>query len=395
MNNKNNGSIPNDITSIETIYNELNSSVQKIKQTKLTGEIISNKLSDKHTYITLKSGDYQISCIGWSKSYPNIKQGTNVEVTGALGLFKKNLSIYFNVKDIKIIGDGNYLNSHAELRQKIINLGWNLNKRIIMTYPQNIAIITALEGAAIQDILQTFKIDNFLGTVYIKNTIVQGKQCPQSVIQAIDYFAQSNLQIDMLMITRGGGSYDDLVGFSDWNLLEKIHNCPLITLSAVGHQIDNQLSDEVADYKFPTPSLGAKFIVETQKEFHLMINKMKTKSAQINDKIINSKNKINYVRDNYHNIIHSYEEREMNDNIKKYKDFVNKITTKWTKVKTDFYNKLSTVKPTIFKDNEVTSVSDFINPQTNKEVSPKKIEIIFADGKVNLYYKIANYEFRQ
>ena len=385
----------NILYNIENIYNELNSSVQKIKQTKLIGEIISNKLSDKHSYITLKNDDFQINCIAWSKSFLNIKQGTTVELTGNVSLFKKNLSVYFNVKDIKIIGDGNYLNSHAELRQKIINLGWNLNKKYINVYPLNIGIITALEGAALQDILQIFKKDNFVGTVYIKNAIVQGKQCPQSVIQAIDYFTQSGLQLDVLMITRGGGSYDDLVGFSDWNLLEKIYLCSFLTLSAVGHQIDNQLSDEVADYKFATPSIGAKFIVESQKGYYTLINKMKDKRDKINDVIINSKNKINYIRDNYNNIMNSYDKKEMTDSLSKYKKIINKISTDWSKVKTEFYNKLSNIKPTIFKKDEVTSIADFINPYTKQEITPKKIEIIFADGKVNLYYRIINYEFRQ
>ena len=386
----------NNSTTIENIYNELNTSVQKIKQTKLIGEIISNKLSDKHSYITLKNGDYQISCIAWSKSFPDIKQGTTVEITGTVSLFKKNLSVYFNVKDIKMIGDGNYLNSHTELRQKIFDLGWNLNKKYLAKYPLNIGIITSSEGAALQDVLQTLKLDNFVGTIYVRNAIVQGKQCPQSVMQGIDYFVQSGLPLDVLMITRGGGSYDDLVGFSDWNLLEKIYLCPFLTLSAVGHQIDNQLSDEVADYKFATPSLGAKFIVETQKEYYSLINKIKGKTEIINERIINSKNRINYVRDNYTNIIHSYEKKEMTDKLAKYKNLINKVSNDWSKVKTEFYNRLSNIKPTIFKEKEkeVTSITDFINPQTKQESAPKKIEIIFADGKVNLYYRIISHEFR-
>jgi exodeoxyribonuclease VII large subunit len=381
--------------SIETIYNELNKSVQNIKQYKISGEIISNKLSDKHTYITLKNGDLQISCIGWGQSFPNIKQGSNVEINGYVGIFKKNLSIYFNIKDIKIVGVGEYLNSHSELRQKIIDLGWNINKKQIKMFPYNIGIITSLEGAALQDILQAFKLDKFIGTIYIKNAIVQGKQCSQSIISGIEYFEKNNIPIDLLMITRGGGSYDDLVGFSSWNLLEKIHNTQFITLSAVGHQIDNQLSDEVADYKFATPSLGAKFIVETQKGFYELLNNAKNKLISFNEQLINSKKKINYIRDNYNNIINSYEKKELLDKLSKYQNIVNIISNDWSKVKTDFYNKLSNIKPTIYKENEITSINDFVNPITKKESNPKKIEIIFADGKVNIYYKIINYEFRQ
>jgi exodeoxyribonuclease VII large subunit len=390
-----NNNLTNNSTSIENIYNEIQLSVQKIKQTKLTGEVISNKLSDKHTYITLKNGEWQINCIAWSKSFPNIKQGTNIEITGSVCLFKKNLSVYFNVKDIKIVGDGNYINLYAELRQKIIDFGWGFNKKQLTMYPKTIGIITALEGAAVQDILQTFKLDNMNGTIYIKNALVQGKQCPQSVISAIEYFEKSNLSLDILMITRGGGSYDDLIGFSDWSLLEKIHNCKFLTLSAVGHQTDNQLSDEVADYKFATPSLGAKFIVETQKKYYELFNKIKNKTLTLNEKIYTSMNKINYIRDNYNNIIHSYDKKEFTDKLSKYKNLITKVSNNWSKVKTDFYNRLSNIKPTIFKNNEVTSITDFINPITKTEITPKKIEIIFADGKVNLYYRIINYEFNQ
>lgn len=385
----------NNLSSIENIYIQINSSIQKIKQNKLIGEVISNKLSDKHTYITLKNGEWQINCIGWSKSFPNIKQGSNVEITGSLSLFKKNLSVYFNIRDIKLVGEGNYLNLYAVQRQKIIDLGWTINKKQLSTYPTNIGIITSLEGAAVQDILQTFKLDNMSGSIYVKNALVQGKQCSQSIISAIEYFEMGDLPIDLLMITRGGGSYDDLVGFSDWKLLEKIHNCKFTTLSAVGHQIDNQLSDEVADYKFATPSLGAKFIVETQKAYYELFEKIKNRVLKLNEKIFSSMNKINYIRDNYNNIVQEYDKKELTEKLNEYKKFITKISNNWSVVKTEFYNRLSNIKPTIFKENEVTTINDFINPITKIETSPKKIEIIFADGKVSLYYRIINYEFSQ
>ena len=383
--------------SLEIIYNNLFSALQNIKITKITGEIISNKISDRHSYITLKNGELQLSCIGWNKNYTEIKNGTTVEISGILGIFKKNFSVYFNVKDIKVIGTGIYLNSHCELRQKIIDLGWINNKKKLSKFPQNIGIITSLEGAAVQDILQALRLDNFIGNVFIKHAIVQGAKCPQSVINAIEYFEKSNFNIDLLVITRGGGSYTDLEGFSDWNVLEKIHNTNFITFSAIGHQIDNQLSDEVADYKFATPSLGAKFIAETQKSYYNLLETIKCKLKVYNDLIINSKNKLDTIKVNYQNIIHSYDKKEQLDTLSKYKDFIHKIQNKWTMTKTNFYNKLSNVKPTIYKNDgiELSTITEFINPITLKEITPKKIEIIFADGIVKLYYRIIDYEFRQ
>ena len=72
----------NNINLIEDLYSELYKSIQYIKTKKITGEVISNKQSDKHCYITIKNGDYQLSCIGWSKNYPDIKKGLNVEIIG-------------------------------------------------------------------------------------------------------------------------------------------------------------------------------------------------------------------------------------------------------------------------------------------------------------------------
>jgi exodeoxyribonuclease VII large subunit len=388
--NNTSGNIINEIENVSVL---LSTYVQSIKCIKLTGEVISNKTTSGNSYITIKNGDWQINCIGWSRSFPEIKTGFNVEIIGSLNIFKKNLSVYYNIKNIKVVGSGDYLNSHADLRQKICNLGWNINKKYLNKFPMTIGILTSIEGAAVQDILQSLKLDKFIGQVLIFNVLVQGKQCSQSVIYGIEYFHKLNIDLDLLMITRGGGSYDDLVGFSDFNLLESIHKCKYITLSAVGHQIDNQLSDEVADYKFATPSLGAKFIVETQQKYLSLLEKVKNKLIGLGEKIIVCKNKINYVRDNYKNIINLYDRKELNAQISKYKNNLEKITNSWAKTKTDFYSKLSNLKPTIYKTQEVTSITDFIDGETKKELTPKKIEIIFADGKVNLYYKIIDYEF--
>ena len=176
----------------------------------ITGEIISIKPSDKHLYLTIKNQDNQINCIFWNNTPDKIKNGDKIKITGFLSIMKKNLSIYFNVKKIEKIGSGDYMVSFVELKNKIINLGWAQNKKSIISFPYNIGIITSLEGAALQDILQTFKLDSCIGNIYLKNAIVQGKQCPASVISGIKYFNDNfnnNFNnIDILLITRGGGS---------------------------------------------------------------------------------------------------------------------------------------------------------------------------------------------
>jgi exodeoxyribonuclease VII large subunit len=356
----------------------------------IKGEIISVKPSDKHQYITIKNGDYQINCISWNKCYENLKDGDNIKINGFLNVLKKNLSIYYNIKKLEKIGNGNYMNSFIELKNKITSMGWLLNKKTITVFPFNIGIISSLEGAAIQDILQTFKIDNLIGNVYIKNAIVQGKQCPNSVINGIKYFNNFN-NLDLLLITRGGGSNEDLIGFSDFNLLQEIHNCKLITISAVGHQIDNQLSDLVCDYFFATPSIAAKFIVEKQKEYLKNIQEFKTELDKMIEKFNESKIIFNNI--NYNNIVKNLEEKELKDKILIYKNNLNSLISYYNRSKIRFLNELSKLKPTIFKNKvELNSITDFIDPETNIEKRNKKIEIIFNDGKININYKIINFE---
>ncbi len=380
----------NEENSIKNITDYVYDIIKDLDFEEIKGEIISIKPSDKHQYITIKNGDYQINCISWNKCYENLKDGDNIKINGFLNVLKKNLSIYYNIKKLEKVGNGNYMNSFIELKNKITSMGWLLNKKTITGFPFNIGIISSLEGAAIQDILQTFKIDNLIGNVYIKNAIVQGKQCPISVINGIKYFDNFN-NLDLLLITRGGGSNEDLIGFSDFNLLQEIHNCKLITISAVGHQIDNQLSDLVCDYFFATPSIAAKFIVEKQKEYLKNIQEFKSELDKIIEKF--NESKIIFKNINYNNILKNLEERELKDKILIYKNNLNSIISYYNRSKIRFLNELSKLKPTIFKNKvELSSITDFIDPETNIEKRNKKIEIIFNDGKININYKIINYE---
>ena len=382
----------------DTIYNiisELDTCIHINEDTSVNinsieGEILSIKPSGKNQYITIKNGDYQISCISWGNIYDS-KEGDIVEIIGKLSILKKNLSLYFNIKKLQKIGTGNYAQSFVELKNKIINLGWCNNKREINNFPYNIGIISSLEGAAIQDIFQTFKLDKLNGNVFVKNAIVQGKQCPSSVIEGIKYFNETEIKVDLLLITRGGGSNEDLIGFSDFKLLEEIHNSNIITISAVGHQIDNQLSDIVADYYFATPSIAAKFIVEKQKIFIEEILNIKEKINNILLKYQEDKEKI--INFNVDLAITNYEKIELNSKLNIYKNVINDILQKYNNSKITFYNNISKIKPTMFIEGtfgnneiEINSVENLINSKA------KKMQIIFHDGMVIINYKINSFE---
>ncbi len=388
------------------ILNNLN----KYKFCELKVEIINLKISDSNAWINIKSEEFQITSIFWKITYNNnyniyktLNKGDLVILKGNFGIMKKNLSIYFNIKSIQKFGKGDYLDIYENYRIKIKQNNLGFLKKKLIGFPYNIGIITALGGAAIQDILQTFKFDYFIGNVIIKNSIVQGAQCPKSIINSIEWF-ESNYhtefkdfgQLDILMITRGGGGWEDLVGFSDWNLLTKISNTRFITLSAVGHQIDNQLSDEVADYKYPTPSLGAKFITETQQLFKNNLNNYTESLNKILNNYLNIKNRMNsYIQPNYNNIIKNYDIKNMLCLVKFSKFTLGNILNKFNNIKNKFFTELTTMKPTIIRKKELTSIYDFItieNNEQNIKTKSKKIDIYFIDGRIKISYKLIDYE---
>lgn len=378
---------------LEFLYKELNAVLLSNKLKSLIGELISFKISGYNAYISIKISEYQINCNFWqiTKSkdltiYKSFKEGDKIKLDGYFSILQKSFSVYFNVKSMGKVGLGDYLALHDLNRKKIKELGWDSNKKILDKFPYTVGIITAIEGAAIQDILQAFKLDNFIGNIIIINAIVQGKQCPQSIISKIEWAEQNYPNLDVLMITRGGGSFEDLVGFSNWELVKRIKTSKLITLSAVGHQIDNQLSDEVADYKFATPSLGAKFITGLQQSY---IDNLKNCKLMINfyeTKIKESKERIGLVAKSYDKIISNYNLKEIREKLYKYSAYVKNKINSYHQAKSKYLNMITSIQPKILKaGKEITSINDIIN------TSPKKIEIVLPDGRAMISYRIMEY----
>lgn len=391
-----------DFFDITNVFKDITSLLNLHTDIKIVCEIISFKITGGNAWINIKSNEFQFLSIFWKitadqkyNELKSIKPGEKYIFKGKFAIMKKNLQIYFNIKSMVKFGKGDYLNIFDEYRIKIQELGLGQPKRELEVFPSNIGIITALGGAAIQDILQTLKLDKFIGNIIIKNALVQGSQCPNSIISSIEWFEDNykQNQIDLLMITRGGGGWEDLVGFSNWELLIKLHQTNFLSLSAVGHQIDNQLTDEICDYKFATPSIGAKFIVETQQKYKSNFYGYKDILENVIQRYKTLRDKFYHSIDtNYTNIIKKYDMKDIIIKVKKYSNQIQRILIQYANLKNNFYSQLSNLKPTIIRKNELTSIEDFVNTETNTDIKPKKIEIYFIDGMVGLSYKIIKYE---
>lgn len=254
----------------------------------ILGEVSNFRTSKNNVYFNLKDENAMINCVIWDydkKKTSKIENGSKIKAYGNMNVFSKSGTYIFTIYNYNTIGIGNLFQEYDNLKTHYNKLGY-FNENIKKKLPNvinKVGILTAIDGAALQDFLYVTKKNNFLGKIYVKNCIVQGKDCPLSIVNGLKEVDKLNL--DVIVIARGGGGFEDLYGFSDKKVIEEIHNSNTVIISAIGHETDFMISDFVADIRAPTPSIAGE----------LISNKKTYNSGEINailnhiNTIINSK----------------------------------------------------------------------------------------------------------
>lgn len=221
------------------------------------GEISNFKESHGNYYFVLKDELSTISCIYFnnnSLSIDNYVDGLKVIVKGRVAVYEKagNYSIY--VREIELTGLGKFYIELEALKQKLYNKGMfsEIYKKPIPKYPKKIGVVTAKNGAAIKDITKTIYNKNPYAKIVLYPSQVQGQDAYLSIINGIMKLDSMNL--DVLIIGRGGGSIEDLYNFNNEKLAETIFNAKTPIISAVGHEINESISDLVSDFRVSTPT---------------------------------------------------------------------------------------------------------------------------------------------
>jgi exodeoxyribonuclease VII large subunit len=270
--------------------------LENFKQTlALEGEISNLKNSNGNCYFTLKDEYSSINAIMWNNTIDYVN-GDNVVINGKLNLYNKNGSYNILVNKIKKVGLGDIYQAYEKKKELFLKKGYfdDTNKKKIKNNLKSIGIVTALNGAAIKDILYVLEKNKFCGEIFIKNCKVQGSNCAKSIVKGIEYFCEH--KVDLILIARGGGSFEDLMGYSEDIVIESINKCPILTMSAVGHEVDTMLSDYVADIRAPTPSIAGEIICKYQKnnisEIYEYKNNLINIEKQILKKISNYKEQL-------------------------------------------------------------------------------------------------------
>lgn len=215
-----------------------------------------------HLYFSLKDPSAQIRCAFFRQrnSLLNFRlaDGMKVLVRGRISLYEPRGDYQLIVEHMEPAGEGDLHRAYELLKQTLQAQGlFNQSlKKAIPGMPQCIGVITSPAGAAIRDILHILKRRYPVAQIIIYPSAVQGRDAAENLCRMVE-LADRRQECDVLIISRGGGSLEDLWAFNDEVLARGIHLCTLPVISGIGHEIDFTIADFVADLRAPTPSAAA------------------------------------------------------------------------------------------------------------------------------------------
>ena len=227
------------------------------------GEIAEmKKHTSGHVYFTLLGRESRISCALFKNYHSFVpqwpKNGDEVIAEGGVSVYAPRGSYQLLVRRLVPVGKGAADRARQELQALLEKEGLFdvRRKRPLPPYPEKVAVVTSLTGAALQDVLSVSAGRMPSCSILVIPTLVQGYDSPAEIAEALEKAAKIP-DLDCVMLVRGGGSRDDLLPFDDERVVRAVAGCPVPLVTGVGHEIDSTLSDLAADLFAPTPSAAA------------------------------------------------------------------------------------------------------------------------------------------
>jgi len=256
----------------------------------------------KHMYFSLvdeysmiKTAMFENNCkkIGFEP-----ENGLHVYVNGYVSIYDKRSEYQIIAYNIIPVKKGSLLIAFEQLKAKLQDLGLfeDSVKKQIPALPLKIGVITSKNGAVIRDIIKILNKRYGNYHLILRNTPVQGNEAAKEICRAISDFEEYNA--DVIIIARGGGSFEDLAPFNDEELALKIFKCRIPVISGVGHQTDFTICDFVADKRAATPTHAAELAILDKNEEIIKISKIREKLQNIVlQKIHSDRNELRYLKD--------------------------------------------------------------------------------------------------
>lgn len=257
----------------------------------IKGEVSNCKYhSSGHIYFTLKDKSGQISCVMFSAHRAGLdfklQDGQSVMVQGNITIYERDGKYQLYAKEIRLDGAGLLYEKFLQLKTELEEEGLFAGeyKQPIPKYAKKVGIVTAVTGAAIHDIQNISTRRNPYIELYLYPAKVQGEGAAATIVRGIEVLDE--MDMDVIIVGRGGGSIEDLWAFNEEEVARAIFNCNTPIISAVGHETDITIADFVADLRAPTPSAAAELAVCDIREIFVQIDEYKQLLLQLmNQKI--------------------------------------------------------------------------------------------------------------
>ncbi len=237
-----------------------------LNKVSVTGELSNCKYHPSgHLFFTLKDANGTLPAIMYASQVKNLeiqfKDGMKVIVHGRIDIFERDGKYQLYANRIEMNGIGELYQQFEALKIQFEQMGYfsSQYKRPIPKYACKIGIVTASSGAAIQDIINISHRRNPYVSLILYPALVQGSKAAKSIVKGIEKL--DLMELDVIIIGRGGGSIEDLWAFNEEMVAEAIFNSNTPIISAVGHETDFTIADFVADLRAPTPSAAAELAV--------------------------------------------------------------------------------------------------------------------------------------
>lgn len=232
----------------------------------IQGEVSNCKYhTSGHIYFTLKDGKSSISAVMFAGNRKGLaflmEEGQKVVAKGSVEVYERDGRYQFYAQEITKEGIGDLFERFQKLRDELEEMGMFSPeyKKVIPRYAKTVGIVTAPTGAAIRDIMNIAARRNPYVQLILYPALVQGENAKESIVKGIEILDQMDL--DVLIVGRGGGSIEDLWAFNEEMVARAIFHCNTPVISAVGHETDVTIADYVADMRAPTPSAAAELAV--------------------------------------------------------------------------------------------------------------------------------------
>lgn len=281
------------ILSVTEVTNIANS-ILKNHTFHVMGEVseLSDKPGYKAVYFTVKDESAVMTCLMWKGRYQasgvKLFIGAKVELTGKFNIFARSGKLDFNVFSVKLAGEGALRQQVAQLAEKLRLEGLMdpSRKRPIPRIPLTVGIVTSPNGAVVHDALRTFRRRFPLARMVVAGVPVEGATAAHDMTEALQLVC--NAGVEVVLLLRGGGSFESFMPFNDEGLARAIASCPVPVVTGIGHEPDTTIADMVSDYRASTPTQAALAVSPDSAELRTLID---TLFARMDKTLVNRLNR--------------------------------------------------------------------------------------------------------